>query len=500
MRLQALDLPAAERRRINELRAAIRAEQRAVEAAQGRERATTVEKLISLRRELLGLVKSSSQGQAKGETTLAEARRAAAEGGAVIIPVVTEFGSKFVLLTKATDGRELTVIDLPELTPNRLSVLLIGPDDGPPAGWIAAYFVNYVAGAEQNRRWPEWLAAIDKLGPELWGLFGARLDAALKERGVKPGARLTWLPSGWLSILPLGLVQDPASKRRLADDYEITFAPSLEARAAARRDVHKAGPNTLVAIINPTGDLPGTEKEGAVVGSYFASNGRTLLERESATPEAVLASLKGKTHWHFASHGTFSWFDVRQSALLMHGQSRLSVGRLLETEGLGRPSLVVLSACETGLIEVTANPDEFIGLPSAFIGLGAAGVVATLWPVSDAATALLMAKFYELHAGAGLAPPAALTQAQAWLRAATNDDLQAYARLTAGQGRLQSRHLAEIENELSAEALARSRNSATVDWLPQITRSGNTEPGSTGRLARPYVHPYFWAGFVYTGL
>ena len=40
-----------------------------------------------------------------------------------------------------------------------------------------------------------------------------------------------------------------------------------------------------------------------------------MLERAQATPEAVLAALKGKTHWHFASHGTFSWDDARQSAL-----------------------------------------------------------------------------------------------------------------------------------------------------------------------------------------
>jgi hypothetical protein len=32
----------------------------------------------------------------------------------------------------------------------------------------------------------------------------------------------------------LGLAQDPASKRRLADTYEIVYAPTLEALASAR--------------------------------------------------------------------------------------------------------------------------------------------------------------------------------------------------------------------------------------------------------------------------
>ena len=89
----------------------------------------------------------------------------------------------------------------------------------------------------------------------------------------------------------------------------------------------------------------------------------------------MLSALKTQTHWHFASHGTFSWSDVHQSALIMHGPARLSVGQLQATEGLGRPRLVVLSACETGLLDITSNPDEFIGLPGTFMALGAAGVV-----------------------------------------------------------------------------------------------------------------------------
>ena len=255
------------------------------------------------------------------------------------------------------------------------------------------------------------------------------LDAALKERGIKAGARLVWLPTGALGILPLGLAQDPVTKRRLADDYEIVYAPSLETLVTADEQIANPTTATLAAIINPTGDLSGAEKEGKLVASHFpGKKQRTVLERGAATPEAVLAALKGKTHWHFASHGTFSWQDARRSALVMHDHVHLSVGRLLETDGLGRPRLVVLSACETGLYDINNNPDEFIGLPGTFTALGAVGVLGTLWPVSDAATALLIAKFYELHMRQGLAPPTALSRAQRWLRQATDADLGAYAR------------------------------------------------------------------------
>ena len=39
--------------------------------------------------------------------------------------------------------------------------------------------------------------------------------------------------------------------------------------ATARKRIAKRTPATLTAIINPTGDLSGTEKEGKVVASHF---------------------------------------------------------------------------------------------------------------------------------------------------------------------------------------------------------------------------------------
>jgi CHAT domain-containing protein/tetratricopeptide (TPR) repeat protein len=497
MKLQMLELPAGEREHLDTLRAAIRVAQQAVDTTHGTQRSEALARLMSLRQELLGLV---GRGRGAGTTSaLAQAHAIISAGSAIAMPVVTEFGAKLVVITKrAADGDAIAVIDLPELTTDRLSRLLIGPGDGPPAGWIGAYFVNYLDGEERDKRWSEWIGAIDKLGPELWDLFGARLNAALKKAGIKPGARLVWLPSGWLGVLPLGLAQDPSSKRRIADDYEIVYAPSLEALTAAQDRIVKAtGSPTLAAVINPTGDLPGTEKEGAFVASHFASDARTVLERDAATSDAVLAALKGKTHWHFASHGTFSWKDARQSALVMHGPAMLSVGRLLETSGLGRPRLVVLSACETGLSDITTSPDEFIGLPGTFTALGAAGVLGTLWPVSDAATALLIARFYELHMSEHLPPPTALHRAQAWLRKATSKDLDSYARVAVAQGRLQRRHLSEIEAALSPEGPNRARNGALVEW---IIRKGPASGAKSRRSARPYAHPYFWGGFIYTGL
>ena len=354
------------------------------------------------------------------------------------------------------------MLHVPDLTRGKLDRLR--------GGWIDAYKINYLAREEFNRRWPEWVSAIGNIGRELWDLVGGRLDGALKQASVRPGARIIWMPSGALGILPLGIAQDTATGHRPADDYEIVYAPSLEALTGAQSRIAETVP-TLAAVVNPLGDLPGTDKEGALVASYFPSKARTVRDHAAATPEAVLAALKGRSYWHSATHGTFSWDDARQSGLYMSGPALLTVGKLQETDGLGRPRLVVLSACETGLYDIKRNPTEFIGLPATFTlpgtftALGAAGVLGTLWPVADTSV-LLVAKFYELHLGDGLAPPTALRRPQLWLREATNANLAVYAASAARQGRLQRRHLSEIEADLSEEGLERSRNDAAIQWLP----------------------------------
>lgn len=483
LKLQTLRLPAEQRQRLDELRAALHPAEQAVEAAYGTERAAAIDKLAALRRELYALVESGTRAET---SALAEARGLAAGGAVVVMPIVTSYGGKLLVVARSQGGSDLSATDAPALTTQRLAALLIGGDD-PFDGWIGSYVINYMQGDEQRRRWPEWLAAVDGIGGELWSLFGGKLDAALKEKRVDPNARLVWLPSGWLGILPVGLTRDPGSGARLADTHEIVYAPSLGVLAAGDDVAHKQRRATLAAIANPTGDLPGTEREGALVASYFAPADRTVLEGAAATPDAVLAALKGKTHWHFASHGSFSWFEPRSSGLIMHGGQPLTVGRLLDATDLGRPRLVVLSACETGLSDVRNVPDEFIGLPATFAALGAVGVVGTLWPVSDAATALLMAKFYELHLGSGKEPPTALREAQAWLRRATEDDLNQYAKVAAAAGRLQPTELAGIGREL--RATHKDEPAAGV----------STASTAASGIAPPYAHPYYWAAFIYTG-
>ena len=78
-------------------------------------------------------------------------------------------------------------------------------------------------------------------------------------------------------------------------------------------------------------------------------------------------------------------------------------GKTMETDGIlttaeifGLPlnaELVVLSACQTGLGEISS--DGVAGLSRAFLYAGASSLIVSLWSVSDEVTQDLMVKFYE---------------------------------------------------------------------------------------------------------
>lgn len=489
LKLQSLALSPEQHRRLEDLRGAVRAQQSAVDAAQGADRDAALRRLIATREALLALIALGSPNGAVAEPAVAQAREAVGSDTVLLMPIVTHYGGKILVFAGAQ--QTWRIVDVPRMTLAGVTELLTRKPGASEPGWIEAYFANYFEeDAERRQRWPQWLDAVDGIGAQLWSLFGDEMAQAFKAQGIKPGARLIVMPAGRLGILPLGLAQNPRNKRRLIDDFDIASTPSLEALVSAHRAIKDAPKPSLAAVINPTGDLPGTEKEGEIVASHFAAPSRAVLVGDAASVDDVLAAMKGKTYWHFASHGTFNWQDVPSSGLIMRGHERLSVSRLADAKDLGRPRLVVLSACETGLSDInTRNPDEFVGLPNSFAALGAVGILGTLWPVSDSATALLIAKFYDLHLGKGLPPPTALRQAQLWLRDASKAAIEAYAETAVTAGRLERRHLAEIAQDMDPAARANRMGGV----VPAVAAPVAAEP-------KPYAHPYYWGGFVYTGL
>jgi CHAT domain-containing protein/Tfp pilus assembly protein PilF len=81
---------------------------------------------------------------------------------------------------------------------------------------------------------------------------------------------------------------------------------------------------------------------------------------------------------------------------------------------LSRVDTVVLSACETGLGEVSGS-EGLLGLQRSFQVAGARTVVCSLWRVHDAATSMLMQRFYENLWDKKLGKLESLREAQIWM-------------------------------------------------------------------------------------
>jgi tetratricopeptide (TPR) repeat protein len=401
---------------------------------------------------------------AKG-TSAAMAQPSAGEvvrSGAVIAPVVTDTGTEILV---ATSGGRVVAYDAPEVTRVSLSVTFNGPDERPgDRGWRGALVSD-----------GDIAAGLEQVQPSLGSGLGGALRRALVAAGVEVGQSVVIMPDGASAILPVGLARDPSTGRTLIEDYEISFTPSLAALAASQRRAAQARDPSLGLLRPPSvAALEFAPLEGAMVSARFAPSRRHAWD--GADKEALLGALRTLSYWHFATHGGFYWPDPRQSGILIgEDRSVLRLSDLLDArQHGGSPRLVVLSACDTGLSDVEQNPDEFTGLPTGFIFAGAAGVVASLWPVSDLSTTLLMGKFYDLHVGEGQPPAQALRKAELWLKDASLDELQAY-----------------VDSKRAAGALTEAQAGSLKIGLANAVRA----PGGH----RPFAQPRYWGAFVMYG-
>ena len=137
----------------------------------------------------------------------------------------------------------------------------------------------------------------------------------------------------------------------------------------------------------------------------------TMLVRGQATETQVKTLGEQAGVLHFATHAELDEKDPLSSALLLVPDEDED-GRLEVREIFGldlKAKLVVLSACETGLGQLSKG-DELVGLQRAFLYAGTPAVVTTLWKVDDRASYYLMRAFYD-HLET-LGPAAALRDAQ----------------------------------------------------------------------------------------
>jgi CHAT domain-containing protein len=166
------------------------------------------------------------------------------------------------------------------------------------------------------------------------------------------------------------------------------------------------------------GMLPGTEKEVDFISAFASEKGTsvTLLKGNDAT-ELNVKKISNPSVLHFATHGVFDSYgrgdSYLKSKLILAGAndgqeftyddySQYEDGYLTAYEvtqlDLDKTSLVVLSACETGLGDIQGGEGVW-GLQRAFQVAGSSSIMGSLWKISDEATASFMESFYRSYYG-----------------------------------------------------------------------------------------------------
>ena len=124
--------------------------------------------------------------------------------------------------------------------------------------------------------------------------------------------------------------------------------------------------------------------------------GATLFFNAEANKSNFRANAPQSPLVHIAAHAMADTLDPLHSKVLLadeNGQPNYLEAKDVLGMDLDGVALLALSACESGLGRVD-NGDEVLGFTRSFLSAGTSTLLASLWPVSDAATETLMTTLY----------------------------------------------------------------------------------------------------------
>ena len=228
---------------------------------------------------------------------------------------------------------------------------------------------------------------------------------------------LVTIPDHTLRAIPMAALHD--GQQFLGNRLAVALVPGLT--LTDPRPLPSKGVKTLLAGLTESVQgysalvHVGTELDN--IGGQFTGHTlknetfvRKQLERELTREHYSIA--------HIASHGEFTG-NVRDSFVLAY-DSKISVDDLARYIGVNRfrddpLDLLTLSACQTA----AGDERAMLGLAGITVKAGVRSALASLWPIHDEATSLLMSEFYRQLQMPGVSKALALQRAQQKLAATT---------------------------------------------------------------------------------
>ncbi|KAF8132370.1 TPR-like protein [Boletus edulis] len=221
-------------------------------------------------------------------------------------------------------------------------------------------------------------------------------------------SRIFWCPTGPFVFLPIhaaGLydVKYSAPGHKVFDFVVSSYVPTLSILAPSR-NIHVAHDDDfrLLAVRQPTTDgrqlsrLPGVHTELEHIKEAITNSGSacaTFLEPSVGTVEEVLGLMKEADWVHFACHGIQDAKNPTDSGLCLANERRLKISDII---GLSRSrdGLAFLSACQTATGDEGLS-DEAIHIAAGMLFAGYAGVIGTMWSISDTLAPIVARDVYE---------------------------------------------------------------------------------------------------------
>ncbi|MCU1266172.1 MAG: hypothetical protein JWM21_2490 [Acidobacteria bacterium] len=318
------------------------------------------------------------------------------------------------------------------------------------------------------------------LGKELYDILIKPIEKELEGAKAKT---LLWSLDGNLRLLPLAALWD--GQQYFGQKYQ-NVVITLASRTRIGREVSQT-PNVLGLGVSEAQTARDTLGERNLLFSSLPSVPFELasIVRSKQSPKGVLPGesllnagftekamevqlAKGYKVIHIASHFSLNAGDASRSFLLLGDGSILTVNDLKNNPSLtlAGVELLTLSACDTAVGERDSSGKEVDGFAYVAQARGAKAIIATLWPVADVSTSLLMSEFYRLRK---VNPQ--MTKAEA-LQLAQKEMIE---------GKLQ--RASTTNQERNTQRVNAGSSSQTFAYDPK----------------KPYAHPYYWSPFVLIG-
>ncbi|MEM7106719.1 MAG: CHAT domain-containing protein [Bacteroidota bacterium] len=222
--------------------------------------------------------------------------------------------------------------------------------------------------------------------------------------------QLIIIPSGRLGMIPFETLLRSEPKNRdystfpfVVNDFNVSYQYAL-ALYYQNQKSEKSNFSSKALLCAPVEfqtlpNLPASEIEVSSLEQVLSKKTidfKTMLRDEANESDVKNGGLSNYDYLHFATHGVADSYNPQRSKIYL-GSSDTDDGKLYSAEIYNlnlKASLVTLSACETGLGQLSKG-EGIIGLSRALLYAGAENLIVSLWNVSDDSTAKLMVDFYE---------------------------------------------------------------------------------------------------------